>query len=222
MSKLFLHIEEPCTQNWDAMAYTENGRFCNRCKKEVIDFTNLSNNQIVQYFNTNTSEKICGRFKDTQLNNWIYESKLKSTNPALYKYFLSFILFTAGNNLQAQEIKKPALTIIDSKSNSKKNGIEIKKDSTQCSPINKQIFEDVKITLGGVRRVQPKADPLLIIDGKVEPNKILNTLNPNQIVSVDILKSSAAIALYGPDGVNGAIIIKTKNCKETEVSSTIL
>lgn len=55
--------------------------------------------------------------------------------------------------------------------------------------------------------------PLVIIDGSKQVTKgssSLSGIDPNSISSIEILKDSAAIALYGNEGANGVIIISTK------------
>lgn len=51
--------------------------------------------------------------------------------------------------------------------------------------------------------------PLIIVDGKRYLSN-LDSLNPNEISSIDILKGRAAIALYGEKGKNGVLLIQTK------------
>ncbi len=46
----------------------------------------------------------------------------------------------------------------------------------------------------------------------------LNTLNPADIESIDILKDASATAIYGSRGANGVIMITTKNYSETTVN----
>jgi len=50
--------------------------------------------------------------------------------------------------------------------------------------------------------------------GAAPPRNPLNTLNPNDIESIDILKDASAAAIYGSRGANGVIIITTKKGKE--------
>lgn len=57
------------------------------------------------------------------------------------------------------------------------------------------------------------ASPLLIVDG-VE--RMLNTINPNDVESVTILKDAAASAVYGIRGANGVILITTKRGSESK------
>ena len=55
---------------------------------------------------------------------------------------------------------------------------------------------------------------LLFIDGvKATDNKILNTINPNDIESVSILKDISATSLYGSQARNGVLLINTKKAK---------
>ena len=60
-------------------------------------------------------------------------------------------------------------------------------------------------------------DPLIVIDGvPVEGNSIagsgslLNTINPNDVESISVLKDASATALYGSRASNGVLIITTK------------
>lgn len=46
-----LHIPEPCHEKWAEMTPTERGAFCGSCKKEVIDFSEKSYNQIANELN---------------------------------------------------------------------------------------------------------------------------------------------------------------------------
>jgi len=55
-----------------------------------------------------------------------------------------------------------------------------------------------------------KKPPLYIIDGK-QGN--VQDLNPDDILTVDVLKSDSAVAKYGANAVNGVIIMTTKSKK---------
>ncbi len=52
--------------------------------------------------------------------------------------------------------------------------------------------------------------PLIIVDGK-KFDKDVNTIDPNSIDRVDVLKGSSATSKYGDDGKNGVVEIKTKD-----------
>ncbi len=54
--------------------------------------------------------------------------------------------------------------------------------------------------------------PLTMVDG-VKFNGDINKINPNDIESIEVLKSASATASYGADGLNGVILITTKKNK---------
>lgn len=73
------------------------------------------------------------------------------------------------------------------------------------------------IRIRGAASLNASNDPLIVIDGiPVEGNSIsgsanlLNTINPNDIESMSVLKDASATALYGSRASNGVIIITTK------------
>lgn len=55
--------------------------------------------------------------------------------------------------------------------------------------------------------------PLYIIDGVSTRNQDLNSLNPNDIESMQVLKDASAASIYGAQASNGVIIITTKKGK---------
>lgn len=60
-------IENACSENWNEMAPTEKGAFCQVCATNVIDFTNKSNLEIKQLLLANSGNSVCGRIKEQQL-----------------------------------------------------------------------------------------------------------------------------------------------------------
>ena len=67
-----------------------------------------------------------------------------------------------------------------------------------------------QILLRGVTTLMAEASPLIIIDGV--PGD-LNSISPEEIEQIDVLKDGSAAAIYGTRGTNGVIIITTKNTK---------
>ena len=53
------------------------------------------------------------------------------------------------------------------------------------------------------------SDPLLVIDG-VPASVSLNTISPDDIAAIEILKDASAAAIYGSRGANGVVLITTK------------
>jgi hypothetical protein len=50
MKKMQLTIHEPCHENWENMSQEDQGRFCSACKKTVVDFTGMSDRQVIAFF----------------------------------------------------------------------------------------------------------------------------------------------------------------------------
>lgn len=65
MKKIMLSIPTPCHENWDQMSPQDKGRFCAACQKTVVDFTDMSDRQIAEFFKK--TKNVCGRFDNSQL-----------------------------------------------------------------------------------------------------------------------------------------------------------
>jgi TonB-linked SusC/RagA family outer membrane protein len=70
------------------------------------------------------------------------------------------------------------------------------------------------VLLRGHRSITAGNDPLYVIDG-IPTTDGFNDINPNDIVSMDVLKDASATAIYGSRGANGVIIITTARGKQT-------
>ena len=66
------------------------------------------------------------------------------------------------------------------------------------------------IRLRGITTLVGSLTPLILVDG-IEGN--LNTVAPENIASIDVLKDASAAAIYGTRGANGVILITTKSGK---------
>ncbi len=64
------------------------------------------------------------------------------------------------------------------------------------------------IRIRGLNSINGGNEPLVVIDGL--QGGTLNSLNPNDIATMEILKDASATAIYGSRGANGVIIITTK------------
>ena len=69
------------------------------------------------------------------------------------------------------------------------------------------------IRIRGFGSLNAGKDPLIIVDGAPYSGD-MNTLNPNDVESMTVLKDAASSALYGARGANGVIIITTKQAKK--------
>ena len=69
-----------------------------------------------------------------------------------------------------------------------------------------QVTADNRIIIRGIGTNSNNTDPLILVDG-VEVTD-LSTLDPTYVKSVDVIKDGSS-AIYGMQGANGVIIIKT-------------
>lgn len=67
------------------------------------------------------------------------------------------------------------------------------------------------IRMRGVATFGANSSPLIVIDGVIGAS--LNTVDPNDIASMDVLKDGSAAAIYGSRGGSGVILITTKSGK---------
>lgn len=82
-----LTIPEPCHENWDNMKPADKGRFCDSCHKNVVDFTGMSDAQVLAFFNKPSTGSICGRFMKDQLNR---DMEIQRKRIPWLKYFFQF------------------------------------------------------------------------------------------------------------------------------------
>ncbi len=112
--KLQLTIPKPCHENWDAMTDVQKGKFCGSCQKQVVDFTNMSDRQLAEFFKKPSTGSVCGRFMNDQLERAIEIPKKRI--PWL-KYFFTIALpafFISKASAQQQpkmmgKVMRPAL-----------------------------------------------------------------------------------------------------------------
>jgi TonB-linked SusC/RagA family outer membrane protein len=74
--------------------------------------------------------------------------------------------------------------------------------------INSRPGSDYTIDIRGLHSISFSSEPLVVIDGVMGGK--LNTLNPSDIQTMNVLKDASATAIYGSRGANGVIIITTK------------
>lgn len=99
-NEISVYIPEPCHENWNNMLPAEKGRFCNACAKQVIDFSMMSDTQIIDYFKNSTG-RVCGRFAEDQLQR----SLQPVTQPKKKAWWMAMTmpLLFLFNKSQAQE-----------------------------------------------------------------------------------------------------------------------
>ena len=160
--KLQLTIAEPCHENWDGMTPVEKGKFCGSCQKQVIDFSNMSDRQVAEFFKKPSTGSVCGRFMTDQLDRPI-EIPRKRIPWVKYFFQIAIPAFLVSIKASAQKTQGQINVKSASKDTIKRGGV----------------FADERITLGMVAR--PENLKPFMVDTVVTP--IIDT---NRVVKGEI------------------------------------
>lgn len=63
-----IRIQTPCPENWDHMQNTSDGKFCEKCSKCVVDFTDKTDEQVEKIIGDAGGREICGRISIRSLS----------------------------------------------------------------------------------------------------------------------------------------------------------
>ncbi len=161
------------------MTSQEKGRFCAVCSKTVRDFTNDSDDEILDFFSDHSSQNICGNFYESQLNRNMQYSII---NSLFSKFAIGFIL-TSGRivSVNAQEkdsIKTSALANLQGQIAS----LVINQNNAYSSP--------PIMGRGAPSSIQGNNEPLWVIDGEIVEAKTLKDFDPNKIKKMNNQRNS--------------------------------
>lgn len=180
-SSIGLSIKRPCSENFEKFTKTEQGGFCESCCKEVIDFSKMSDNELLNYFNTSNG-KTCGRFNVSQLKTYeLTHSIKKSETKSFIKYSLmgfSLVSLLSINNGYSQKKTKDKFHVL-SKSN------EVKNDSIA--------LKDTNFLTGVI--TDNKGEPLIGVNVYIKGTKkgTITDFDGNYSFSKDIIKDDTVL-----------------------------
>lgn len=145
---IILNINKPCSENWTTMKQNETGKFCLNCSKNVVDFTNLSDQETIKII-TQSTTKICGRLNYSQLNRLMIENQGQIHRSRFYNFFAGLLLIGTTNDTKAldQKNKIEMASHIDAQKKSQNNFIPNDK-IFQTDDTLKNIFRGTLIGAG--------------------------------------------------------------------------
>lgn len=194
-------IPTPCHENWAAMTPEDKGRFCQVCSKSVRDFTNATDQEILNDISSNPN--ICGNFRVDQLDRNLSYSFL---NSLFAKFAVGFVL-TSGGLIAAQspQPNHPVKTCTPTKVTG-----EIVVAQVPKKPV--KIDKDTPFILGKMAStaVDRPNTPLYVVDGKIISENSFHKINPETIDKMKVLKDKDATSKYGERGKNGVVIVSLK------------
>ena len=199
MKKIQLSIPEPCHQSWENMTPTQQGRFCNACAKEVIDFSQMSDTAVLNYFNIKKNDQVCGRAYPDQLNRSIAGLPAKKIS-WYWNYAIAFFLFFS----KSTTAKAQGLVMIDKKTSCSEPVKQLNiKNNIQQSRLN------AAIAIKGIIQTE---------SGQAVPFASIKLLHSNHGVVAD----SAGKFLLGIDSVPCIIEISSLGYETRQVTVTDL
>ncbi len=154
-----IDIKEPCSENWEQMAPTQKGAFCDKCALEVYDFSNKSGDEIRDILKLNLGG-LCGRLKPSQLSElnddftaWNMNSKRSFQSALVFSLIVAFGMTLFGceedEDVQIKEIQAIGLTFMDDgkavSDSMNPDNLEVNLIKKVSNPIILENFEDVGI-----------------------------------------------------------------------------
>ena len=126
---------------------------------------------------------------------------------------------TADAVTSAQQVVSAA-ELTQAGSSSAVQALTGKVSGLQISQTNSSVNSENSIQLRGLRSISGKNDALVVIDNVISTATVLQTLPPEMIESVNVIKGAQGAALYGTDGRNGVIIVTTKKGAKNKLAVT--
>ncbi len=110
-------------------------------------------------------------------------------------------------SLTAKDVGRTVATTVDQVLSGKIAGVQVIQNSGQPGG-------GISVRIRGTNSLNTSAEPLYVIDGMQfsgsGTSNPLSTINPSDIVSIEVLKDASASAIYGSQGANGVVLITTK------------
>lgn len=226
-----ISVKKPCTERFEEFIKTAKGGFCTSCEKEVIDFTEMSQTELMDSLCT-TSASTYGRFKNSQIDSYqnnvdtIKNPKFLTTGIGTMSFLL--LVFCAVSNMTAQQtsdLKTNQQTEIGTTQKSEFIGGTIQESYT----VNGTVVDEDNLPLAGVNVVLKGTADGITTDfyGKFEYPKTLEIGNVlifsyigydtkeyevnssnSKIININIAFNDADIELMGEVVVDGIYTTK--------------
>ena len=152
----YLHIASPCDEGWEQMIPDAQGRFCGSCQKTVIDFTQMSDAQVLATI-SKAAAGCCGRFQNDQLDRPIYAESHYRVPFLPAMVLASMLILAVPVTLHAQQ------------------------KATVTTPVKKQVQPSIGdtvicntgVTAGMPVMVPPPPPPQHVLMGAIAPPKVI-------------------------------------------------
>ena len=99
-------IDEPCSEDWDAMEPHEMGRFCQKCQHAVVDATEMTKSEFERFFDDAQGD-VCAQVRANPLGDGIFRRDLVRPKPLGSFVLLSTLLASACANEAVEPVEVP-------------------------------------------------------------------------------------------------------------------
>lgn len=100
-------IQNPCPEKWEGMTPDDQGRFCGKCSKIVIDFTKKTTQEILDFLHAQKGEDICGKLRVPKMQPALIPVKrsgrMRIFSAALLVIFGGFLFSSCGPETEYEE-----------------------------------------------------------------------------------------------------------------------
>jgi len=155
MQKNFtLSVPNRCSEKWDHLAPTDKGGYCSTCEKMVIDFTKMTDDEIVNFFKRNSAH-VCGRFQPQQLKAYTQmKLNVKPGFPLLKAAVVSALLVLSAKHSygQAPNVNERGKVVRESKKSHRQKVVEPQEQVVRgivIDPIDKYAMPGVNVLQKG-------------------------------------------------------------------------
>jgi TonB-dependent starch-binding outer membrane protein SusC len=115
------------------------------------------------------------------------------------------------SSVSSEDLERVPVTNVNQALQGRAAGVQIRQNQQQPGG-------ELSVRIRGISSIQGNTAPLYVIDGIIGGD--INTLNPQDIASLEVLKDASSTAIFGANGANGVILITTKrgNADKTSVN----
>ncbi|MEP6466056.1 MAG: carboxypeptidase-like regulatory domain-containing protein [Parafilimonas sp.] len=204
-----LYIPKPCHADWNKMTPTQQGKFCGTCNKQVVDFSLMSDNQILNFL-SNQSGKLCGRFDAEQLQRPLVETKIKKKKSWWMALTLPLLFLFDRSNAQNRKVVGDTTYTVPSKQEIKQiliGKVAVPRPQQSNSSLTGVIstgYLNLVVIKGKVLDENNEVVPFATIKQKETENAVVADADGNFSIIIeksntDIILTSSAIGLETTD-----------------------
>lgn len=118
---------------------------------------------------------------------------------------------SASSQVAAKDINQVPMSSLDQILQGRVPGLSVSSNSGQPG-------QSASVVIRGVGSISGSTTPLYVLDGVPIESGYFQTINSDDIETMDVLKDASAKALYGSRGSNGVILITTKKGKRGQLN----